>query len=62
MTEPTPAEVRAETLREAADLIGEIEKETVVNVAVYPVWDERQKMALAVAARKLRRMAEGEGR
>lgn len=53
-----PASVdRAAVLREAADAVAEVRDTTDVNVAEYPRYDFRQRVALGDAEGKLRRMA-----
>lgn len=48
---------RAAILTEAADAVAKEREATDVNVAVYPRWDGRQKLALSAAERLLRRLA-----
>lgn len=52
------AAYHAETLREAADVVAELAQTTDVNVAEYPRYDSRQRLALATAESKLRYMAD----
>ncbi|MGW4493815.1 hypothetical protein [Streptomyces sp. NPDC004376] len=48
---------RTTVLQDAADAVAALSNETFVNVAVYPMYDDRQKSALGAAERRLRRMA-----
>jgi hypothetical protein len=48
---------KAEVLREGADIVAELRDTTDVNVAEYPRYDFRQRVALDHAETRIRRLA-----